>query len=85
MRRFNLNAAQKDALEKVFRAELHPNFTEGEQRAMLVSGIPAEFRNYIWTQLIPNHHSITPTTYAQLMQKLTIYRTCQRADLTTHT
>jgi len=38
-------------------------------------GVPSEFRNYIWTQLIPNKHGIIPQQYSQLMQQLTLYRT----------
>ena len=59
----------------MFRTHLQPDFSEGELRAILVKGVPSEFRNYVWTQLIPNKHGITSQQFLQLMQQLALYRT----------
>lgn len=32
------------------------------------------FRNYVWTQLIPNYYSITPQLYQQLVEQLRAFQ-----------
>ena len=32
------------------------------------------FRNYVWTQLIPNYYSITPQLYLQLTEQLRVFQ-----------
>lgn len=40
----------------------------------MIYGVPTEFRNYIWTQLIPNKHKITHPMYTQLLQQYKSYQ-----------
>lgn len=63
---------------------MQPNFALLSQRSKLVNGVPAEFRNYIWTQLIPNQHGLTPLNYSQLLQQLAVYRGRQNIERDSH-
>lgn len=69
-----LNIKQRERLEAIFWEQLQPNFQERKYQAVVADGVPTVFRNYVWTQLIPNYYNITPNVYLQLSEQLRIYQ-----------
>jgi len=52
--------------------------------SIVVNGVPAEFRNYLWPQFIPNHYRIEPYFYyAMVKQHLRNKKKIQMSGLKT--
>ncbi len=69
-----MHLRQRERFQVLLKQSQPPDFTHPQHYHLLMHGVPAEFRVYVWTQLLPNRADVQHPFYCSLQAELAAYK-----------